>query len=164
MILSTPFGAALLGLWPEMPASIFLKRRLKMKRTTLLNICAAAIVAFAFGTANAQDIVDDVMKGCASEIEQYCSGVTLGEGRLAACFYAYEDKLSNQCQYALYEAASTLEAAEVVLDYFVEQCGSDVVKLCQGVDAGEGRILACLTSQSTALSASCSSAITNVTE
>jgi len=135
-----------------------------MKRTTLLNICAAAMITFAFGNASAQDVVDEVMKGCASEIKQYCSGVTLGEGRLAACFYAYEDKLSNQCQYALYEAASALEAAEVVLNYFVDQCGSDIVKLCQGVEAGEGRILACLSSQSTSLSASCSSAITNVTE
>jgi hypothetical protein len=64
----------------------------------------------------------------------------------------------------LYEAASQLEAAAVVLDYFVQQCGSDVVKLCKDVEAGEGRILACLTSQSSALSASCSQAITDVTE
>ncbi|MSQ98223.1 MAG: hypothetical protein EXR85_02840 [Xanthomonadales bacterium] len=135
-----------------------------MNRTTLFNICAAACVTFAFGTASAQDIVAEVQKGCATEIEQYCQGVTLGEGRLAACFYAHEDKLSNQCQYTLYEAASQLEAAAVVLDYFVQQCGSDVVKLCKDVEAGEGRILACLSSQSTALSASCSQAITDVTE
>jgi len=135
-----------------------------MKRTTLFNICAAACLTFSFGTASAQDVLAEVQKGCAPEIKQYCNGVTLGEGRLAACFYAYEDKLSNQCQYALYEAASQLEAAAVVLDYFVDHCGKDVVKLCQGVEAGEGRILACLTSQSTALSASCSTAITNVTE
>jgi len=135
-----------------------------MKRTTLFNICAAAAVTFALGTASAQDVVAEVQKGCAKEIDQYCKGVTLGEGRLAACFYAYEDKLSNQCQYTLYEAASQLEAAAVVLDYFVDQCGKDIVKLCSGVEAGEGRILACLTSQSTALSSSCSQAITNVTE
>jgi hypothetical protein len=135
-----------------------------MKRTTLFNICAAALVTFAFGTASAQDIVAEVQKGCASEIEQYCQGVTLGEGRLAACFYAHEDKLSNQCQYTLYEAASQLEAAAIVLDYFVEKCGSDVVKLCKDVEAGEGRIPDCLTSQSEALSTSCSTAIANVTE
>ena len=135
-----------------------------MKRTTLLKICTAACATLSLGTASAQDIVANVQKGCATEIEQYCKGVTLGEGRLAACFYAYEDKLSNQCQYAIYEAASALEAAAVVLDYFVQQCGSDIVELCKDVEAGEGRILACLTSQSTALSASCSKAITNVTE
>jgi len=135
-----------------------------MKRTTLLKLCAAACVTFSFGTASAQDIVADVQKGCATEIEQFCKGVTLGEGRLAACFYAYEDKLSNQCQYALYEAASELEAAAIILDYFVEKCGSDVVKLCPDVAVGDGRILACLTSQSSAISASCSQAITNVTE
>jgi Cysteine rich repeat len=135
-----------------------------MKRTTLLVTCAAAFMTFAMGTASAQDIVAEVQKGCATEIEQYCKGVTMGEGRLAACFYAYEDKLSNQCQYALYEAASQLEAAAVTLDYFVTQCGSDIVKLCPDVEAGEGRIFACLTSQSTALSTSCSQAVKDVTQ
>ena len=135
-----------------------------MNRKTLLVTCAAVFMALAFGTANAQDILADVQKGCATEIDQYCKGVALGEGRLAACFYAYEDKLSNQCQYALYEAATVLEAAAVTLDYFVEQCGSDIVKLCPDVEAGEGRIFACLTSQSTALSASCSQAVKDVTE
>lgn len=133
-----------------------------MKKSLLLTICAAAFMSFTVN-ASAQDIMAELTEGCGTEMEQFCNGVTLGEGRLAACFYAYEDQLSNQCQYTLYEIASKLQAAVVVLNYFVEQCGADVEKLCPGVEPGEGRIANCLTSQSSALSASCTAAIENIT-
>ena len=61
--------------------------------------------------ASDDDIVSQVQKGCATEIEDFCSQVTLGDGRLLACFYAHEDKITGQCQYALYNAAAQLEHA-----------------------------------------------------
>ena len=114
--------------------------------------------------AGAQDIMAELAEGCGPEIEQFCSGVTLGEGRLAACFYAHEDQLSNQCNYTLYEIGNQLQAAAVVLDYFVTACGNDIVNLCSNVEVGEGRIMNCLTSQSTELSVSCAAAIVTITE
>lgn len=47
-----------------------------------------------------------VADGCKTEVDSHCKDVTLGEGRVLACLYAYFDKLSNPCQYALYEAMS----------------------------------------------------------
>jgi len=44
-----------------------------------------------------------------TEIETYCKAVTPGEGRILACLYAYQDKLSGKCEYALYNAAVRLE-------------------------------------------------------
>jgi hypothetical protein len=67
--------------------------------------------------------------------------VSLGEGRLLACFYAHEDKLSGQCQYALYSASAQLEQAVSALDYLATQCRDDILKLCAEVQVGEGRVL-----------------------
>ena len=134
-----------------------------MKKKTLLAACAATLMGLSLN-AGAQDIMSQVAEGCGPEIDKFCSGVTLGEGRLAACFYAYEDQLSNLCNYTLFEIGNQIEAAAIVLDYFVDACGNDIVNLCSDVEVGDGRIMDCLTSQSTELSVSCSSAIVTVTE
>jgi hypothetical protein len=105
-----------------------------------------------------------VQKGCVVEIEKYCSQVTLGEGRLLACFYAHEDKLSGQCQYALYSAAATLEHAVSALNYVAGQCQDDIVANCAGVQLGEGRILSCLKANADSVSAECKAAVAEVFE
>ena len=116
------------------------------------------------GPLFAQDIVATVETGCSVEIEKYCSQVTKGEGRLLACFYAHEDKLSGQCQYALYNAAAELEHAVSALNYVAGQCEDDISKLCATVQAGEGRILECLESQEESVSARCKQAVADVFE
>lgn len=121
----------------------------------LLTVCVAGPV---FGEA----IVSQVEKGCASEIEKYCSQVTPGEGRLLACFFAHEDKLSGQCQYALYDASAQLERAVSALNYVAGQCEDDATALCAEVQLGEGRILECLLSKGDAVSAPCRQAMNDV--
>lgn len=116
------------------------------------------------GNAAAEDIVSQVQKGCAAEIESYCSQVSLGEGRLLACFYAHEDKLSGQCQYALYDASAQLERAVSALNYLASQCEDDMVKLCANVQVGEGRVIECLTEKSESVSAPCKQAMADVLE
>ena len=91
-----------------------------------------------------QGLVETVINGCKEELQKYCSNVTPGEGRLLACLYAYEDKLSGRCEYALYDAASRLERVVAALSYAVNECSSDLKQYCAGVAAGEGRLLECL--------------------
>jgi hypothetical protein len=125
----------------------------------------ALLLLFGFAaSASAQDIVSDVQKGCAVEIEKYCSQVSLGEGRLLACFFAHEDKLSGQCQYALYTAAAQLEHAVSALNYVAGQCEDDITAHCAGVQLGEGRILSCLNTKADSVSAECKAAVADVFE
>jgi len=119
---------------------------------------------FAINGFAQDDIVSTVQTGCETEIKNYCSQVTLGEGRLLACFYAHEDKLSGQCQFTLYSAAAQLEHAVSSLNYVAGQCIGDIELLCPEVQAGEGRILSCLESKGEALGAACSQAIDDVFE
>jgi hypothetical protein len=97
------------------------------------------------GAAPAQEtLIDSVTKGCDKELKTYCKDVTQGEGRVLACLYAFNDKLSNQCEYALYDAAVQLQRAVAALSYTVNECRDELTKLCSEVKPGEGRLLQCL--------------------
>jgi Cysteine rich repeat len=119
---------------------------------------------FAINGFAQDDIVSTVQTGCETEIKNFCSQVSLGEGRLLACFYAHEDKLSGQCEFALYSAAAQLEHAVSALNYVAGQCIDDIEEHCASVQAGEGRILECLESQGEKISSACTQAINDVIE
>jgi hypothetical protein len=131
-------------------------------KTSILS--ATAVLMSLTGNLFAQDIVETVQQGCAAEITAYCSQVSPGEGRLLACFYAHEDKLSGQCQYALYSASAQLDAAVSALDYLATQCRDDILKFCANVQVGEGRVLECIKSNQASVSAACNQAVSDVTE
>lgn len=134
---------------------------MKSIKTTL----AALVLLFAVSvTANAGDIVSTIEEGCKVEIEQFCSQVTPGEGRMLACFFAHEDKISGQCQYALYTASAQLEQAATALSYVATQCEDDMMKFCADVQIGEGRVLDCLDANKAAVSAACNQAVGEVFE
>lgn len=127
--------------------------------------CLLALIFAAASTAVlAQDPVEEVFEGCGAEIEKYCSQVTLGEGRLAACFFAHEDKLSSRCQHTLYDVALQLEQAINAIAYIAEVCGSDIDEFCADTEVGDGRILNCLTAEREKISEECATALADAEE
>jgi len=109
--------------------------------------------------AVAQGLVETVAKGCQKELAAYCKDVTPGEGRILACLYARADKLSGQCEYALFDAAAQLERAVGALTYLASECGDDLEKHCADVHAGEGRLLDCLDKNKKKTSSRCRQAL-----
>jgi len=85
-----------------------------MRRTMIAVGLFLGIQASGVGAAQ-PTLAQQVVAGCGTELESYCKGVTLGEGRLLACLHAYEDKLSSRCDYTLYDAATTLDHAVTAL-------------------------------------------------
>lgn len=120
------------------------------------------IASFLVGTAWAAGPVETVVKGCQKEFESYCKDVTPGEGRGLACLYAHNDKLSTQCEYALFDAAVQLERAVAALTYLASECSDDIIKHCLDVPVGEGRILACLDEHQEDVSERCKTAVKDV--
>lgn len=133
-----------------------------MRRNVLLLVVGLMVVGATTGLAEEQGIIDQVMQACKPEIDSYCSQVTLGEGRLLACFYAHEDKLSGRCQYALYEAAATLDAFAAAVTHLAEACWDDVEKYCAEVELGEGRVGTCLLEHKDEVTEPCRQAIDDV--
>ena len=92
-------------------------------------ICVISVGMLLIWTAIAsaqQQLVEIVEKGCKAEIKKHCADVTPGEGRILACLYAYGDKLSGKCEYALYDAAAQLEHAVAALSYVASECDDDL--------------------------------------
>jgi hypothetical protein len=118
-----------------------------------------ALPALAQEAAAVPGLAEQAQTTCKAELETFCKTVTPGEGRLLACLYAYNDKLSGACEYALLGAAAQLDQAISALEYVANECQKDIDSLCAGVIAGRGRILACLTSAMNKVSAGCARAI-----
>lgn len=105
-------------------------------------------------------LIEHLVQACDNEINSFCSKVTPGEGRMLHCMAAHSDKLSGQCDYALYQAASILEQLSSAIAYVATQCQTDIETHCNTVALGEGRMLSCLEQQKD-LSEECSKAITD---
>lgn len=119
-----------------------------------------ASLALSASTAFAQEgLKEKVLKGCAAEKEQYCSQVTQGQGRLLACFYAHEDKLSGWCSHTLYSASKELKAAVSTMNYLGNVCQDDILSNCAMVEMGEGRVLECLKESPDTVSEKCKKGI-----
>jgi hypothetical protein len=121
-----------------------------------------ALVLAAFSTGAAEDLVQSVAEGCKAELESYCKDVTPGEGRVLSCLYAYEDKLSGRCEYALYDAAAQLERAIGALTYLANECKADLQQHCSQIEPGQGRLAICLKKNEQQMSARCQQAMKDV--
>ena len=109
-----------------------------------------------------QSLVEIVADGCKQDIETYCKGVKPGEGRILACLYAYQEKLSNRCEYALYDAASQLQQAITAINYLASECRDDLKTFCSNVKPGEGRLIDCIEKNKEKISGRCKQAIKDV--
>lgn len=110
--------------------------------------------------ASAQETVGEhLLKACDADLKQFCSQVTPGEGRLLHCVAAHEDKISSQCQYALYQSARLLEELAVAINYVAKECQTEIQSHCADVKMGEGRVLECLEKNDANVGASCRQAI-----
>ena len=126
---------------------------------TLKVALGALVLAIAVPAVAQDSLLEYVVTSCEADLKQYCSQVTPGEGRLLHCVAAHEDKLSGQCSYALYQAASLLEQLSVAIVYVAQSCETEIKSMCGDVKAGEGRILACLESNGESLGDSCKKAL-----
>jgi len=133
-----------------------------MKRTIgcIVGIYLVLLLSgFAFA---ANEIASTVTEGCKQEIDTYCQKVTPGNGRVLACLYAYGDKLSNRCEYALYDASVQLERAVNALSYVANECRNDLQAYCSAVKPGEGRLINCLDQNNEKVSERCKQAMKDV--
>jgi hypothetical protein len=130
-----------------------------MRYAMVWMVVIGMVLVFSGVVSAQQTLVDTVVKGCDKELKTYCKDVTPGEGRVVACLYAYEDKLSARCEYALYDAAAQLERAINALAYAANECRDDLSKFCSDIKAGEGRLLQCIDKNDAKISTRCKQAL-----
>lgn len=106
-----------------------------------------------------QGALDTFSAGCQQELTTFCKDVTPGEGRIIACLYAFQDKLSPRCEYALYDSVNQLDRTLTNLSFVVGECRDDLKQNCAGIKPGEGRLLDCLGRNEAKVSARCNAAL-----
>jgi hypothetical protein len=109
-----------------------------------------------------ESLIDTIRTGCSTELGAYCKDVTPGDGRVLACLYAYGDKLSGKCEFALYDAAVQLERGVSGLSYVANECAGDLDSYCSAVAMGDGRLLECLNKNKKNLHPRCREALQEI--
>jgi hypothetical protein len=141
------------------------KKEKLMKKVMYCLVALCMMQVFAGkGYAETKGPVELVADGCKKEINTYCKQVTPGEGRVLACLYAYQDKLSGRCEYALYDAAAQLERVVTALTYLANECREDLKKHCSDVKPGEGRLINCIEKKMEKVGSRCKQAIKDVSQ
>lgn len=112
--------------------------------------------------AKADAMADELMDACDADLKKFCGQVTPGEGRLVFCMMAHEDKISDQCFGAMFDAADGIEFFVSDLKRAADLCDQDIDKLCGSVDPGEGRIAQCLIDNKEKASPDCSAEISEI--
>jgi hypothetical protein len=133
-----------------------------MKKLIIVLGTVTLLLASVMPILAAENIVATVARGCEKEIKTFCKDVTPGEGRILACLYAHNDKLSGSCEYALYDAAVQLERAVAALTYVANECEDDLDNFCAAVERGEGRLIECLNKNEKKVSDRCNQALKDV--
>ena len=132
-------------------------------RCLCAHLLTAAAAALMLLNASSATQAQDVLKACEADIKTYCSQVTLGDGRLLACMYAHEDKISPECDVAIADAADQLDWFLSSVREALETCAPDIQKHCADVEAGQGRIYACLRIKKDQIGDDCKGVVDNVT-
>lgn len=90
-----------------------------------------------------------LLRLCEADAERLCaeSAGSGGDKLVVACLVQYKDQLEPGCVSAL-KRARRVQA-------FRRHCGSEVKKLCPGVEPGEGRVVACLKENEAQVSQPC---------
>ncbi|HUL61345.1 MAG TPA: cysteine rich repeat-containing protein [Anaeromyxobacteraceae bacterium] len=130
-----------------------------MRRIIAGSIVVGTVLFAAVAARAEESLADAVKKACNKELTSFCKGVPEGQGRILACLYAFEDKVSDKCIEAVYDAAVQLEQAVAALKFAAGQCQGDLQKFCADVKPGQGRGLACLDKHDKDVSAQCKDAL-----
>ena len=133
-----------------------------LKRVLVSGLTVGVLTMVASNVGAMENLVKSVAEGCKTELETYCKEVTPGKGRVLSCLYAYEDKLSGRCEYALYDAAAQLERAVGALTYVANECEADLQKHCANIQPGGGRLATCLKKNEAQLTDRCQQAMKDV--
>ena len=81
-----------------------------MRKNVVTSMVLGALLLAGRPALAADTVSDKIKKSCNKELTTFCKGVVPGEGRVLACLYAFENKVSDQCVQAVYDAAVQLEA------------------------------------------------------
>jgi hypothetical protein len=134
---------------------------LKSKRllAAVMFACIASVGPSRAQTLSYADAVTKLADDCGADIKKLCSGLNLGNNRIANCLAQNAAKVSPTCKTTLTGVVASISRREQAQAAYSEVCRTDMAMRCKGVK-GDGNILACL-SKGRMVTKKCSQAITD---
>ena len=105
-----------------------------------------------------------VLEACEAQIEQYCSAVTPGNGRLISCLYAHEDHLDETCANTISDIGDIMDHVFATIRDAMATCAPDIEKQCPNTQFGGGRIMTCLQENSADITTECRAVVDTFAE
>lgn len=132
-----------------------------MRRTCIPSAVSLAIAILMLAVTTPASAFD-FLQMCKADVQTHCSTVKPGDGRLLACLYAHEDKLTKGCDELL-----SVQLDQV--DWFMEDmrasiaaCVPDLKVMCADAPVGGGAKRACLMEKRKQASPECQGAIAKI--
>jgi hypothetical protein len=129
----------------------------------VLYACGIVAALSLIAPASAQDRPEDyriaLKANCSKELKTICKGVPDGRGRVLACLYSRENKLSARCGETVAASLERLGEALGALANVRRVCGPDARRLCTGVVPGDGNLISCLTTGRRSVSSECNATL-----
>lgn len=133
-----------------------------------LNRGLAAVVAMqlflSVTIAGAQTVgyasaIDQLAKGCGKDIEKFCKKEPLGGGRIKQCLDRNQSKVSQTCKTAVGQLTALLQKRAAARGSIPDVCERDRLRLCNGIEAGDGNLMECFYKVKQNVSADCRQAV-----
>ncbi|MES0810836.1 hypothetical protein ABLO27_15235 [Roseibium sp. SCPC15] len=117
-----------------------------------------------------------LMTACSTDIASLCNGVREGRGRISACLFAHDNKISTSCRPELTKVTTSRMFEKMIPPDVLKMrntpgeaklrqvCAADINSRCKGVPPGKGRLLACLYAWSNKVSQPCHAEAKSVLE
>ena len=131
-------------------------------RSLIVVLCALFLgigIEFSRAQDRAADYAVAVKADCAKELKTRCKGVREGGGRMLACLYSHDDKVSAKCAATISMSAVRLGEALGALANVRRVCDGDARRLCSGVMPGDGNLIDCLAQARKGVSQACNATL-----
>lgn len=138
-----------------------------MSRLFGLFILSFAMMLGSFSVLDRGSEASSLMSACRLDIGTLCEGVREGRGRISACLYAHDRRLSQPCAAEVSSIANSrtfnrflpanlddLQASGRAAS-LTDVCSQDIRARCEGVGSDTRRILACLYARADEISPPC---------
>jgi OOP family OmpA-OmpF porin len=126
-----------------------------------------AILASMFattGTAVAQTVgyaeaFDHFAVGCGKDIDKYCKKTDLGGGRVQQCLDQNQASVSASCKSTISELRVQIQKRTAARAAVMRVCERDILRLCGGIQPGDGNLIECFYKVRRNTSAQCQRAV-----
>lgn len=122
-----------------------------MKMKLLFSVLVLSLSTISYADRMAGKTRGQLVQACKPDMEKFCKGIELGDGRLMKCLKEHKDELSPDCKAA---GADARENFKEKREEMRDACKADFETHCKGIFGPRNRIN-CLKKNEDKLSATC---------